>query len=285
VTTTRPQPDATGAELHDVIGHAAVVAAVAPLHAEARISSHQISQRLAGAPLDILEDAGDWVRVRGADEYEGWMHRGYLTTDADVVAGVTHGMLSLGCTVRTAEGRERPLPLGARVAPGETVVEGEVISDRERAERFPPTAQAIADSAVFYFTGASYQWGGVTPWGADCSGFTQAIYGLHGVVLPRDAWQQSLLGRNAGRDILALQPADLLFFSDREDRWITHVALALGERRVAHIALGRGGWALERVDDEQDAYVAKLRERFLFARRVLYTPSRTVPRDGQGPDR
>ena len=66
------------------------------------------------AALDILEDSGDWVRVRGADLYEGWMHRGYLTTDDARVGPLARGPISLGCSVRTPEGRERALPLGER---------------------------------------------------------------------------------------------------------------------------------------------------------------------------
>jgi cell wall-associated NlpC family hydrolase len=96
----------------------------------------------------------------------------------------------------------------------------------------------------------------------------QSIFALHGVQLPRDAWQQSEAGREA--ELLdQLCPADLAFFTDREDRQVTHVAVGLGERRLVHLALGRGGFAVEDLDDLSDAYVSKLRERFLKARRVL----------------
>ena len=37
-----------------------------------------------------------------------------------------------------------------------------------------------------------------------------------------------------------LRAADLLFFSDRSDKRVTHVGIALGERRMVHLALGRG---------------------------------------------
>jgi cell wall-associated NlpC family hydrolase len=95
------------------------------------------------------------------------------------------------------------------------------------------------------------------------------VFALHGLQLPRDAWQQAELGVDAGRDVGELKAADLLFFSDREDRRITHVGISLGERRMVHLALGRGGYAIERLDDRQDPYVNRLRERFLFARRLL----------------
>ena len=51
---------------------------IAPMHAEARVSSAQISQRLAGHVVTVLATDGDWLRVRGEDGYEGWMHRGYV---------------------------------------------------------------------------------------------------------------------------------------------------------------------------------------------------------------
>jgi cell wall-associated NlpC family hydrolase len=96
----------------------------------------------------------------------------------------------------------------------------------------------------------------------------QSVFALHGRHLPRDAWQQGRAGRHAGDDLLAARPGELLFFSDRPDGHITHVALSLGDRRVVHLALGRGGYAVERLDAD-DAYVRKLRSRFLFTRAVL----------------
>jgi cell wall-associated NlpC family hydrolase len=252
-------------------GEAMVVAAVAPLHAEPKISSAQISQYLAGATLAVLEDLRDWLYVRGADGYEGWMHQGYLARlrPALLQHSARPARVSLGAVVRDRAGTRRELPLGAALAPDDEVESGEVVSPEELATRFPTTPAAIAQTAERYFVGTSYLWGGVTPWGADCSGFVQAIYALHGVTLPRDAWQQALEGTDVGRDVNVLAPADLLFFSDRPDRHVTHVGLALGDGRMAHIALGRGGFAIERLDDGRDPFVRALVERFLFAKRVL----------------
>ena len=250
------------------VSTAVVVAAIAPMLAEPHVSSGQVSQQLAGHVVSIVEDQGDWLLVRGRDEYEGWTHRGYLAKLA-APGDDSDGRISLGCVVASMDGTPRSLPLRALVAPGDRVQSGEAILAHELPLRFPNDAMAICQSAVELYVGTPYQWGGVTPWGADCSGLVQSVFALHGVPLPRDAWQQARAGRDAGRDLVASAPADLLFFSDRPDAHITHVAIALGDRRLVHLALGRGGYAVERLDDDRNDYVRKLGARFLFARSVL----------------
>jgi hypothetical protein len=241
-----------------------VRAAVAPMLREPRISSEQISQRVAGHVVQLLEGTAPWLRVRGEDEYAGWMHEGYLHRgDPSALTRV-----SLGCVVRDSSGRERPLPLGARLAGDDRVESGTVLDDPALRSRFPRDARAIAASACTLFTGAPYEWGGITPWGADCSGFVQTIFALHGVPMPRDASQQGELGVPAPDDLSAHAPADLLFFSDRDDGKVTHVGIACGDGQMAHVALGRGGFAIDRMRSDE-SYVRALRGRFRFARRLL----------------
>lgn len=237
---------------------------IAPLLAEPRLSSSQISQALSGHPLEIRAKSDDWIRVAGRDAYEGWTHRGFLTPLTAPLA--TPAAISLGCVV--AGDVRRSLPLGAWLAAGDRVVAGESVPQAEMARRFPRDGSEIGRTARELFAGTSYQWGGVTPWGADCSGLVQSAFSLHGVALPRDAWQQAECGADAG-PMGRLAPGDLLFFSDRADLRVTHVGIALGDMQMVHLALGRGGYAVESLDDAADPCVAELRARFLFARRVL----------------
>ncbi|MEP6835878.1 MAG: SH3 domain-containing C40 family peptidase [Gemmatimonas sp.] len=251
---------------------ARVRSAIAPMHSEGRVSASQTSQVVAGHIVQLLEQNGDWWRVRSADNYDGWMHCGYLEpASGDELLWP----LSLGVTVHEHDGRERALPVGARVASDATVVSGSSVLASGIAQSFPPISIAVVQSAITYYTGASYQWGGVTEWGCDCSGLVQSVYALHGCQLPRDAHQQADVGNAVAvaaigiADALdAIAEADLLFFSDREDRRITHVGIALSGGRMLHSALGRGGVALE-VLGSDEPYVQRLRANFVLARRVL----------------
>ena len=244
-----------------------IIAAVAPLLAEPRAAAPLTSQYLNGQRVDVLEERGDWLRIRGGDAYEGWMHAGYLGDAAS--RPVADERLSLGCIVRRPDGRRRALPLGALLDADEMLFDGEQVLVAELASHFPREGSAIAGSAIRFFEGTSYLWGGVTPWGADCSGLVQSIYALHGIALPRDAGDQGRCGVDVPATADALNAGDLVFFSDRNDGRITHVAIAMGHARLVHLALGRGGYAVETLRGETDAYGTAFRTRVRFARRVL----------------
>ncbi|HEY9478967.1 MAG TPA: SH3 domain-containing C40 family peptidase [Gemmatimonadaceae bacterium] len=247
-----------------------VRSAVAPLNAEPTLRSEQLSQLLAGHSVERIDEQSSWLRVKAADGYEGWVNRGYLFDPSvrDAASRFATRRLSLGCIVRESGGPARALPLGALAQDDAVVVSGRALTPDELPRRFPHAPDAIASSALTLFAGTSYEWGGITPWGADCSGFVQTIFGLHGIPLPRDARQQIELGIPVEGGLDALQPADLLFFSERPDRRITHVAIALSPSSIVHLALGRGGYSVEQLDDPTDDYVRGLRERVVGVRRV-----------------
>jgi hypothetical protein len=253
---------------------ARVSSPVAPLHAEPKASSEQVSQSVAGHLATILETREGWRRVRLGDGYEGWMHEGYLERrelGADEVrAWNSSARYSLCCTLHDAiTGAQRALPLGARVAREAVIVAGDVVDVDEMRQRYRADGSEICTSAARWFSGTSYQWGGITPWGADCSGMVQAVFGLHGVAVPRDARQQAELGTELALSAEAWRPGDLLFFSDRADGRITHVAIAAPEYTLMHVAIGRGGFAVEQLDGSMDPYAVALMGRLRGARRVL----------------
>jgi hypothetical protein len=244
---------------------------IAPILREPRAGASQESQLLYGHCALVPGSDGRWLRVISADGYEGWLHEGYTAPcddGKDVEWGWdAEGELSIGCSVRDVRGNTIDLPLGAVLGDSQCIA-GRSLNLARRREIFPATSDAIVASATALFQGTYYQWGGVTPWGADCSGMVQSIFALHGVHLLRDAWQQGTQGVPVEGGLEAVKAADLLFFSDREDGHITHVAMSMGKSKVVHVAIGRGGHSVETLDGPDD-YVKGLIGRFRFARRIL----------------
>lgn len=86
--------------------------------------------------------------------------------------------------------------------------------------------------------GRRYVWGGTSPSGFDCSGFTQYLARAFGVNLPRTAAQQARVGEEVPRDRSLLRPGDLLTFG-RAGR-VTHIGVYVGDGRYVHASSGRG---------------------------------------------
>src|SRR5438477_4487160 len=95
-------------------GRAIVRAPIAPMYAEPHVASVQVSQRLAGHEVDLLESLdGEWYRARGVDAYEGWIHRGFLSPapSAGARGSAQVARISLGCVTHDTAGGRRALPL------------------------------------------------------------------------------------------------------------------------------------------------------------------------------
>jgi gamma-D-glutamyl-L-lysine dipeptidyl-peptidase len=107
-------------------------------------------------------------------------------------------------------------------------------------------------------------WGGVTPWGVDCSGLVQTTFAARGVSLPRDSAQQAGCGDSISLE--AIRPGDLLFFNGESNTGITHVAFAGEADTLVHSTLSCGGMLIESWLPGTRA--AGLRERLVAVRRL-----------------
>ncbi len=77
------------------------------------------------------------------------------------------------------------------------------------------------------YLGVPYVWGGASPSGFDCSGFTMYVYAQVGISLPHNAAMQYGMGSAVGREFL--QPGDLVFFNG-----LGHVGLYIGGGQFIH---------------------------------------------------
>ncbi len=232
---------------------------------------------MLGETAAVLEQSNEWRRVRPRlDGYEGWVHRGYLIEgDPAGVEAWEHEAAgwSMGAALEVGDASLR-LPLRARV-----VAEGDVVrlpdgrSGRLLRGAVPAAAEVRTAAcvepperwAVEHFAGAPYLWGGVTPWGVDCSGLVQTTFAARGISLPRDAAQQAGCGAPIAPD--AIRPGDLLFFRGDDPNRVTHVAFAAAGDSLVHSTIACGGVVTESWLPESRA--AGLRERLVGVRRVV----------------
>lgn len=105
----------------------------------------------------------------------------------------------------------------------------------EKSEQ--PAQTSLADQIIAFglkYLGTPYQFGARSGQTStfDCSSFTQYVYGMHGIQLPRNSRQQSQVGKRIS--VNELQKGDLLFFSLSGTGRIDHVAIYMGDNQLLH---------------------------------------------------
>ena len=132
-------------------------------------------------------------------------------------------------------------------------------------EEVPYTsAQAQVVNAAIGLLGIRYRFGGETVNGMDCSSFTQKVYRIAGIELPRTARYQAQLGVKVSRD--ELKPGDLLFFQTYA-KFPSHVGIYIGNGQMIHASSAHKSITISRIDKPY------YKRRFLFAKRLfLFNP-------------
>lgn len=98
-------------------------------------------------------------------------------------------------------------------------------------------ASAIITTAKKYI-GVKYVWGGTTPSGFDCSGYTQYVFAQQGISLSRVSRDQYSRGTSVSFD--NLKAGDLVFFSLDGDKVIDHVGIFIGNGEFINASSSKG---------------------------------------------
>ena len=217
---------------------------IVPLRFESTDKSELVSQVLYGELFKVLEIQKKWSKIRLAyDDYEGWIdnkqyleiteenYQEFSLKDSSYVTDLVEYvdsekqhlyLVTLGANIHT-------LPLLNHTFDGNSI------------SGTKPKLNLI-DTAFFYLN-TPYLWGGKTPFGIDCSGFTQMVYRLNGYKLFRDASQQATQGE-ALSFIEESEPGDLAFF-DNEEGDIIHVGIIMKDNYIIH---AHGKVRIDRLD-------------------------------------
>ena len=212
--------------------------AIIPLRAEPNDRSEIVSQVLFGECFEVVEELKQWRKIRlQFDNYEGWVDSkqfqniselAYKTLSDEAI--VLNG--DLIDYISAPNNTLLPIPLGASLSflnHSEINVDGFEF-DGTKATGVKDKNQLI--TTAYLYLNAPYLWGGKTPFGIDCSGFTQMVYKLNGYHLSRDASQQATQGE-ALSFIEESEPGDLAFF-DNEEGNIIHVGIIMENNYIIH---------------------------------------------------
>ena len=217
---------------------------IVPLRVEPSDTSELVSQVLYGEIFKVLEQRKSWSRIRLAyDKYEGWIdNKQYLEITEDNYKSIKNEKHLLSSDlVEYIEDEHKQLytiPIGASLNGLELLKHG---FDGNKTSIVQPKENLIKTASLYL--NAPYLWGGKTPFGIDCSGFTQMVYKLNGYELLRDASQQATQGL-ALSFIEESEPGDLAFFDNSEGQ-IIHVGIIMENNYIIH---AHGKVRIDRLD-------------------------------------
>jgi len=154
--------------------------------------------------------------------------------------------------------KEKNLPVDGKVSPElyKTLIGRDLPVSRGGVS--VATVKRLIQSS-FQYIGTPYWFGGTTPRGFDCSGFTRYVFSNVGINLPRMADGQFGVGRPVSTE--RLQPGDLVFFETYEPG-PSHVGIYLGNSQFISATSSRGVAVA-------DLFGSYWGERYIGARRVL----------------
>ncbi len=208
--------------------------AAAPLRTLPSDAAEMASQLLFGDIFQILEEQEKWVKIEmHFDKYVGWMDsKQFLKISEQEYKNISQwdNFVIRSSIFLYSNNKKIPILKGSCLPLVQSfTVAGQTFSIQKIGiALFPPGIEKIALSYV----GSPYLWGGRSPFGIDCSGFTQQVFKINNISLHRDAEQQAEQGKVVN-SLREAQKNDLLFFNNEANK-ITHVGIYLGSSKVIH---------------------------------------------------
>lgn len=225
--------------------------AIVPMRAEPSDKAEMVNQILFGEHFKVLESRKKFSKIRLAhDSYEGWIcNKQWIEIQEDIyktldkeVATITTDILDI-----ITKDHHQPIVIGSILPSyksGHALINNEMYQFDGLTTPGFVKKEKLVENALMYLN-APYLWGGRSPLGIDCSGFTQMVYRLQGIDLPRDAYQQAEVGTTLSF-VEESEPGDLAFFDNTEGK-IIHVGIILEDNHIIHAS---GKVRIDRIDQQ-----------------------------------
>lgn len=229
------------------------------LRAEPSTSASVVTTLDKSVAVAILDDSVDgWYKI-AYNGSTGYVSADYLNVDQDNVFTTYGRVNSDGVNVRSDASTDSSVLATIEEDAIVTVnglvdgwydvtceygTEGYIRSDFLDLTESSSSNSDIAATAKQYL-GTGYVYGGASPRGFDCSGFTMYVYSQHGYSLPHSAtsqWQSGLGTRVYS--ISELQPGDLVFFNDpsrNAGKACSHAGIYTGDGQFIQSSSSRSG--------------------------------------------
>jgi len=263
--------------------YAIVIRNVADLRARPDFSSERKNQLLFGEPIEVSKISNGYCHIYQKDGYNGWIDEraiSYLNYRDFRIYSNTKRIPVISKTARIKPINSGKFDFPVFLFYSTRLPVRRLNTQRARAilpikGNFSISLSSVAKSGIKLrknkipgflirearkFIGVPYLWGGKTPFGFDCSGLVQTIYGMAGIILPRDSKDQRNKGIRISRE--NIQSGDLLFFKG-------HVAIAINKYRIIHASLGGGGVTVNSLRPGDRDFRKDLFDTYIVARRLI----------------